>query len=59
MPYPFKSETREEKLEKALMQVWILMSKTVSDSASAHLESVLTELNIEHEVELFNGTAQD
>ena len=56
MPYPFRSETREEKLEDALMQVWILMSRTVSDSASAHLESVLTEFNIEHEVELFDGT---
>ena len=55
MPYPFKQADREDKLEQALLKVWSMLDESVSDAISAHLDEVLTELHIEHNVRVILG----
>jgi len=55
MPHPFKQTDREEKLEQALLKLWIMLDESVADAISAHLDEVLTELHIEHNVRITLG----
>ena len=45
----YRELSREEKMEQALCEIWQMMDSTVSDSISAHLESILTKLEIPHD----------
>ena len=55
MAHPFKQTDREEKLEQALLKLWIMLDEAVADAISAHLDEVLTELHIEHNVRITLG----
>ena len=47
--------SENERLQEALLKVWSMLDESVSDAISAHLDEVLTELHIEHNVRIILG----